>query len=429
MAFSFLLLFISCFPKSAKAEGASLYFSPSSGTFFVGSTFDVSVFVNTDGEDINAVEVNLKFDPKKLQVASPTAGKSFIEVWVAQPTYSNIKGIINFIGGVPSPGINTSAGLVSTITFRVIEPGETSISFSDTSQVLRNDPRGTDVLTSLGRGNFTLLIPPPEGPKVSSPTHPDQNKWYKNNNPTFSWEKEEGVTDFSYSFDQDPMGTPDNLSEGSHTSISYSEVKDGMWYFHIKAKKAGTWGGMSHYLVRIDVTPPALFNPTVEPSKKTSNKEPLVSFITTDALSGISYYRIKYINITPKTATEDEVGFFTEVTSPYKLSSLNIGKYLVVVRAYDIAGNWREGTINIEIVPGRIFFVRRGIQFKDITLPWWLILLIAVIILLIYLSFYRKKQRYRVGEKETKLKEINKKLEEQFRKIINRFKKRTYGTK
>ena len=114
--FAFCLLGASC----AKADNASLYLSPQSGTVFIGSTFDVSVFLNTNNNNVNAVKVDLKFDPTKLQVANPVAGKSFIAVWIAQPTFSNQEGTLTFQGGVPSPGINTSSGLVSTITFRAI---------------------------------------------------------------------------------------------------------------------------------------------------------------------------------------------------------------------------------------------------------------------------------------------------------------------
>jgi len=389
---SLILALMNSLPSVAEGAGASLYLSPASGTFFVGSTFDISVFVNTGGEDVNAVEVNLKFDPTKIQVASPTTGKSFIKVWVAQPTYSNTKGTMTFIGGIPTPGINTSSGLVSTVTFRAISPGETSVVFLDSCKVLRNDPDGTDILTSMGRGVYTLLIPPPEGPKVFSPTHPDQNKWYKNNNPTFSWEKEEGITDFSFNFDQDSSGVPDNVSEGDYTSVSFSNVEDGIWYFHVKAKKAGVWGGTSHFGVRIDSTSPAIFTPTVEPSTKITEKQPLISFITTDAFSGIDYYTLKYIDITPE--REEEVsGFFTEVSSPYKLPALETGKYVVVVRAYDWAGNWREGTVKIEIFPKGLFFTKKGIQFQEIFIPWWMIIAALLLIILLIILYSWKKQR------------------------------------
>ena len=63
-------------PVAARAAGsASLYVGPSSGTFTVGSTFTVSIYVNTGGQFVNAVEANLSFPPNMLQVVSPTAGK------------------------------------------------------------------------------------------------------------------------------------------------------------------------------------------------------------------------------------------------------------------------------------------------------------------------------------------------------------------
>jgi len=416
IAFYLTIVSLMFLPFIAKAEGASLYLSPSAGSFFIGSTFNVSVFVNTGGEDVNAVEVNLKFDPEKIQVASPTAGKSFIEIWIAQPTYSNTRGTISFVGGVPSPGINTSAGLVSTLTFRAIAPGKTSIVILENSKVLRNDSKGTNILTSTGRGTYNLLIPPPEGPKIFSPTHPDQNKWYKNNNPTFSWEKEEKVTDFSYLLDQDSTGVPDNVSEGSHTSVSFSNLKDGIWYFHLKAKKENVWGGTSHYLVRIDTTPPAFFTPKVEPSNKTTERQPLVFFITTDALSGLSYYQIKYINITSG-KKEEGTAFFVEASSPYRLPSLEIGKYLVVVRAYDKAGNFREGTVEIQILPKGLLINKKGIQFRKIFFPWWLLLLIVILILiLISISLWRKHRKIK-KERRSDIDRIGEGLEDYRKKI------------
>jgi len=84
---------------SAKAASASLYLSPASGSFLVGSTFSVSVFVNTEENEINAVWAELKFPPEILQVTSPTAGTSFIAEWLTPPNYSNERGIISFRNG------------------------------------------------------------------------------------------------------------------------------------------------------------------------------------------------------------------------------------------------------------------------------------------------------------------------------------------
>jgi len=420
LVFLFALI---CVPLSVGAAGASLYLSPGSGTFFVGSTFDVSIFVNTGGNNVNAVKVDLKFDPKKIQIASPTAGKSFIEVWIAQPVYSNIDGTASFQGGVPSPGINTSSGLVSTITFRAIAPGETIVSFLDSSKVLLDDGKGTNVLSSLGRGVYNLVIPPPEGPKVFSSTHPDQNKWYKNNNPTFSWEKEEGVTDFSYSIDYDFHGTPDNISEGNNTSVSYTNLEDGIWYFHVKAKKAEVWGGVSHYIVQIDTTPPADFSLIFEPAFKTPNvtsREPIVSFITTDALSGVDHYEIKTINFT-EGGGKKETGFFVEVASPYKLPSLDLGEHEVIVRAFDVAQNWRDVSTKIEAIPfEKAFYItKKGINIFGFFLSWQktILIIFSLLFFLLIFLFWRWRRHLSLLKRKKTLKQIKEKIERNGKEI------------
>jgi uncharacterized membrane protein len=422
-----LVSLVTPFVKS-EAAGASLYFAPGSGTFFVGSTFDVSVFVNTGGNDVNAVKVDLKFDPRKIQIASPTAGKSFIEVWISQPTYSNTEGTASFQGGVPSPGINTSSGLVSTITFRAIAPGETAIQFSDSSKVLLDDGKGTNVLSSLGRGVYSLIIPPPEGPKVFSSTHPDQNKWYKNNNPTFSWEKEEGVTDFSYDINYDFHDTPDSISEGDHTSFSYTNLEDGIWYFHLKAKKGGVWGGVSHYIVQIDTTPPAAFDLIFEPSFRAPNvtsREPVVSFITTDALSGIDHYELRTINFT-KNGEKDQAGFFVEVASPYRIPILEEGEHEIVVRAFDIAKNWRDSSVRIEVIPsGKLFYItRKGISILGFFFAWWQIILFLIILILLLLALvlWRMMRHRRIRKRRKTIKKIKEELRKDKEEIKEKLK-------
>ncbi|MCK5466448.1 hypothetical protein KAI56_03065, partial [Candidatus Parcubacteria bacterium] len=203
--FAFLILFFLAAPLT-QASGASLYLSPNGGTFYIGSTFDISILLNTSGNSINAIKADLRFDPKKLQVVNPATGKSFVSVWAVPPFYSNTEGKVSFQGGIPSPGIRTSSGSVLTITFRAIKPGETTISLLDSSKVLLDDGKGTNILNSLGNGKYIISLPLPEGPIVSSSTHPDQNKWYKNNNVAFSWNKEDVTSDFSYVLDTNPQG-------------------------------------------------------------------------------------------------------------------------------------------------------------------------------------------------------------------------------
>ncbi|MDP2934800.1 MAG: hypothetical protein Q8N59_03490, partial [bacterium] len=297
------------------------------------------------------------------------------------------------------------SGLISTIVFRVISPGTTSISVSDAAVYL-NDGQGTDILNSVGRGIYDLTLPPPEGPQIFSSTHPDQNKWYKNNNPTLNWEREGGVTGFSHSMDKDFQGVPDNISEGLENAVSYDNLGDGIWYFHVKAEKGNIWGGISHYVLNIDTTPPAEFSLEIEANLNMAAivlvKQPIVSFVTTDALSGMDHYEIKTIPFKEDSGkaltvlTEgQENDFFVETISPYKLP-INNGLYQVMVRAYDKAGNWRDSSQVVRFIPEGKFTVNLdGVNFWIIFIYWWVIAIIigVPLIAILIIIFLRKRIR------------------------------------
>ena len=220
-------------------EGASLVIYPQTGSFTVGSTFSVSVFLNTGGNNVNAVKVDLEFDPNILQVVTPAKGLSAISEWIFPPSFSNSRGTIVLQGGFPAKGIDTSEGLISVIVFQAKSTGNTTINFLDSSRVFLADEKGTDILNSTNRGIYDILSSPPIGSQIFSSTHPDQNKWYKNNNPTLSWNKVKGAEGFSYALNDDPFGEPDNTIDTPSNFVSFDNFKDGIWYFHLKAKKDG----------------------------------------------------------------------------------------------------------------------------------------------------------------------------------------------
>ena len=395
--FPLLLILILSFivGSSAKAASASLYLSPASGSFLVGSTFSVSVFVNTEGNEINAVWAELKFPPEILQVTSPTAGTSFIAEWLTPPNYSNERGIISFRGGVPG-GISASAGLISSVTFRAIASGMAKVEFQEGSRVLLADGKGTDILTTTINGEYHILIPPPEGPIVFSPTHPNPNVWYSDSTPSFSWERERRVTDFSWSFDQNPSRRPDSISEGIQAQVSFSDVSDGIWYFHLRQKKEEVWGKTSHVQVRIDATPPNEFTPRVETYTRLIGYQTMVYFETADDFSRISHYEVSLIDLSAPQPTRS---FFTEEISPYQVPFKKAGKYNVIIKAVDKAGNTREAEARFRMITPLMSHIEgRGLEIRGILFPWWLILTGMVIlgggiVGGVVLLMRRKKQR------------------------------------
>jgi len=377
---SFVLAFISVLPKVAEAAGASLSIYPQRGIFTVANTFDISIFLNTGGSNINVIQVDLKFDPEKLQVISPVKELSAIEAWTFPPSFSNSKGTISLRGGFPSRGINTSEGLISTITFEAVSLGETVVNFLDSSKVLLgSDEKGTDILSSVNRGIYNIIASPSKGPEIFSETHPDQNRWYKNNSPVFSWEEIKGAEGYSYELNDDPYGEPNNNIDTKSTFVSFKEVEDGIKYFHLKAKKDEVWGGTSHFKIKIDKTPPQEFEPYLEPFSSTLGNYLLIYFNTSDILSGVGHYEVRAADFTdPENVV---LSGWTRGESPFRFSKEKSGTFRVLVRAFDEAGNFREGNIRIRTFGSLLTLVSGGIQIRRTFIPWWLFYFLIGIIL------------------------------------------------
>lgn len=389
-----VLVFIFCIvsglaPSFANAADgrAGLFLRPASGSFFVGSTFDLSIVLDTKGASINTAEVEILFPPNLLQIASPSTGSSIVQIWAAPPLFSNKEGRIYFMGGIPSPGIETSQGVVLTLTFRVVSPGEAKIEFGPKTSILANDALSTDLLGQSPPAFFKFTVPPPQGPAVASPTHPDQDLWYKDPNPIFVWSKSPFSNSFSYSIDKDPSGFSDTISEGKNSTASFQDLDSGIWYFHLREEAGGVWGGISHYAVKIDKDPPASFKINVSPGLRTSNKDPVFRFFTTDSLSGFDRFELKIIPLSSKDAPD---ALFFETTSPYQASNLKSGRNQVVVRGFDKESNLQVGSTIVTIVtPITRFLDSEGIDLGFTFLRWssflsWLFFALLIIILIFF---------------------------------------------
>lgn len=320
--------------------------APSSGTFVEGSTFQVPILINTRNASVNGIDLKINFDSNKLSIIEPSNGKSIIGVWVEPPVYDNSKGTASFVGVIPN-GIITSSGLIGTITFIAKSTGTAAVSFRQNSSILLNDGLGSTATTNFSRAEYTIIPKPPEGVLISSETHPSQDTWYNNKNPVFTWDKEQGVTGFSYVLDNRPSTIPDNTIVATDTQKAYQDLADGLWYFHVKAIKNGAWGTTGTFVVRIDTTPPADFKPQVEyvVAAVTAIQHTLLSFFTTDNLSGIDHYEVGIID---KSQPVTESPIFTVAESPFQLPFTGTNALRVIVRAVDRAGNIKDESIDVQ---------------------------------------------------------------------------------
>lgn len=350
------LVFIAAAPHPGYAAGANLKVSPPSGSYEVGGLVDVAFILDTGGEAVNAVQADIIFPADKLQVVNPVASTSFISIWVSPPSYSNTSGTIHFQGGLPNPGIKTSAGVISTVTFRVKSSGKAAITYAPTSKVLRNDGEGTNILASTSSADYTLKLPPPAGPIVTSPTHPDTDRWYSNRDIQVQWVAADGAVGYSYSFDQNLQQEPDDTVDTTTTNAHLKATGDGTWYFHLHAK-TNVWGGSTTYPVQIDSTPPAAFKAELDKKLITTEEKGTLRWLTSDAVSGIDHYEVKQVNLSDVATGTNTL--FIEATSPYIIPPLDAGQHEFIVRAIDRAGNSTEGTVELKVVKSGLSFLSR----------------------------------------------------------------------
>lgn len=356
-----LVLSIFSFVSPVAAQTASLYFSPSTGSYVVGSTFAVNVYVSSTNQAINAVSGTVSFPQDNLTITSLSKPGSIINMWVQEPSFLNSVGTVNFEGIVPSPGFIGASGKIITINFKVKSAGVAIINFASGS-VLANDGSGTNILKNSGSAQFNLsaaspiapvvpVTPPPKNNspivstptvslppalQISSPTNPDPSKWYNNNNPELVWQLLPDILSIKTLYNKYPTSKPTIVHEPAISEIKIAaNLKDGVYYFHLQPENSAGWGAVSHFRFQVDTQPPELFKINLIDGIETTNPQPIISFRTTDILSGIDHYKIKinngdFFDIPPEQIINDS----------YVLPLQKSGPKSILIMALDKAGNY-----------------------------------------------------------------------------------------
>jgi hypothetical protein len=332
-----LILTLSLISKT-QAAGASLFLTPAGGVKYVGGVFTASVKVDTGGQAANAFEATLHFPTDKLLVTETSTGGSVCAFFVKHPVHSNNDGTIHFSCGLPNPGYNGSSGSLINVSFRAKSAGKALVTMVG-GKVLANDGAGTEIPTAARGATYDIQPPPAEGPVVISPTHPDQNAWYQNKSPKLQWTKDNGMTAFSYEFNQLLETIPDQVQETEGTEVSFEDKADGVWYFSLRGKNKNGWSSTTHYRIGIDSLAPENLTVTLDPSgEEEIDRRPLISFAATDATSGVDYYQIRLDNEEWLTAT-----------SPYQPETIVSGERAISVKAVDKAGNEVQTSLKVKI--------------------------------------------------------------------------------
>ena len=261
-----LLLFSVSLALPAVVQAASLYFFPSSGSYSVGRSFTVSVYVSSPSQAMNAVSGIITFPSDKLQVTSLSKAGSIVSFWAQEPSFSNITGTITLEGVVLPAGYIGSNGKILDVNFAAKSQGTASLNFSSGS-VLAHDGQGTNILAGLGSASYTITgvtttkapsttqttIPKtPKAVKISSETHPDSDKWYSAGTATFSWDLTNDITEVRLLISKYPDAVPTISYSPPVNSKTVTNLGKGVWYFYVQLKNDYGWGEISRFRLQID---------------------------------------------------------------------------------------------------------------------------------------------------------------------------------
>jgi len=373
--------------------GAVLFMSPAIGSYGVGSTFTASVTLDSGGgTGVNASEGTINFDKTALSVSNVSKSNSIFTLWPAEPNFSNAAGTVKFSGGSPST-YTKKAGVILQITFKALKVGSTDVSIIGGS-ALAADGRGTEILSKSVKGTYTITegqalppAPPPpspstqsfapsaeaadtSAPKISSPTHPDENKWYNSRDPKFTWQLPNGAAAISLVVDKDPATVPSVVYKPAVAEKTIVGLDDGVWFFHLQLKTdIGGWGKTGHRKVMIDSTPPD--SPQVEIKKDdASDPRPRVLATTTDKASGLDHYEVSVDGGNTLT-----VSLLDMENVNFRLPKQNSGHHKIIVRVFDKAGNASENAAEFDIQ------AEEGVaQSAGPGWLWWLMLALSLLL-------------------------------------------------
>lgn len=341
-------IFILFNPRPTAA--ASLYYSPTQGSYEVGQSFTVSVYVASADQALNAFTGTISFPTDILQVSSVSKSGSIANLWVQEPSFSNANGTVTFGGLVLNPGFKGASGKVLSISFKTKATGVANLRFS-AGEILANDGQGTNILQGLGTAKISVAMAAvrpqapestsaseagtPLAPVISSSTHSDPNAWYNNNNPKFTWKVPADVTTVRVLYDKSPVSNPTVVHRPPISGKDLVGLSDGIYYFHAQFRNARGWGAVSHFRFQIDTVPPVAFTVKFPSQQNTNDPRPVVLFNTTDELSGIDYYEVKVSDGQAFKVTPGEI----VASNPYVLPVQKSGQHSIIVRAIDKAGN------------------------------------------------------------------------------------------
>ncbi len=326
-----------------------LRFSPDSGPFSKDSDQFISVIVDTGGESVNAIQINVTYNPDELEIYSLDDSSSVCD-YIIEKVINNKEGSLKFSCAIIHTANNTHNSTVVRLLIHPKVTGLVSLHFANGTSVKANDGLGTEVLRQTIDASYIFLdkieslinkqeSSTPGKVIVYSMTHPNTERWYTNPNIQMVWSSKIGIIN-RYALTKDAPGTlKDTYSTTTASSIVVTAPTDGIYYFNVAEEIKGKLGAVTSLPIHIDMSAPEKV--TLSASETQISHGSTVRFMVdaTDITSGVAsgyYVRVDDHLLYP-------VKGVTYMPFPEK------GTFAVTARVFDKAGNWSESTQTITV--------------------------------------------------------------------------------
>lgn len=363
-----------------QASAALLYTQAANQVVYVGDTFVVEWYLDTQDQVVNSMSLNLTYSADKLDVVEVTPGNSSIDLWVKTPEVDQSAGTIKMIGGISS-GIKDAHLAIFRAVFKPKETGDAKISIAKDSELLLADGQGTPTHLVFNEVNFRINPAEAKPAGISSQTHPEQDSWSKDRNVQIKVQTKPGE-EYSYSFSSNIELYPDENADDVSQNLNFNDLPDGIYYFKLNSRTGkGNWTEAGVYRIKIDGTPPQDFTPQIGKDPSVFDGRAFVTFNTTDNVSGISHYEVK----------SGLFGTWQRVDQGYyKLPGLVLGD-TIEVKVVDEAGNERITKVQVDKNMLNSVFSR--------PIFWVIMILSLIAVIWIIRHYFRLLKKYKVSDK------------------------------
>ena len=167
----FVLLFsATIFPVLAQTTSPHFSLSPTVKEVNVGETFNVTVTIDTGGDDCNGADAIINYDSSLLEVTSTQEGSFFPTITIVTATVGEVS-----IYGVADTGDSKSgSGTLATITFKGKAAGTATVNFScqenSTTDSNINDTNDEDVVICSENVGASYVINEATSSATATPT-------------------------------------------------------------------------------------------------------------------------------------------------------------------------------------------------------------------------------------------------------------------